>query len=158
MSLMSAKSISLDSTFYKEISNISGNCSMYIVHCTIYHLVMLAAYTEFLLHKRGKAVQKAWDSWQNPFKKLHVWNMYQEGERVCEQLSLMQISSGVGVLNRNIAVSARFHSYGTGPPGWRAGTKSSNLAQQCNSVWNSGFWLLCMFTAPVPPPPIFGNY
>jgi len=43
----------------------------------------------------------------------------------------------VGVLIRNIAGSARFVSYGTGPSGyigyvaWRAGTKSANLAQPC---------------------------
>ncbi len=45
----------------------------------------------------------------------------------------------MGVLNRNIAGSARLVSYGTGTPGyigwayvaWRAGTKSANLAQSC---------------------------
>jgi hypothetical protein len=46
----------------------------------------------------------------------------------------------VGVLNRNVAGSARLVSYGTGPPGyigwayvawWAAGKKSANLAQPC---------------------------
>ncbi len=45
----------------------------------------------------------------------------------------------MGVLNRNIAGLARLDSFGTGPPGyigwayvaWRAGTKSTNLAQPC---------------------------
>jgi hypothetical protein len=45
----------------------------------------------------------------------------------------------VGVLNRNIASSARLFSYGTGPPGyigwayvaWQAGTNSAYLAQPC---------------------------
>ncbi len=41
----------------------------------------------------------------------------------------------MGVLNRNVAGSARLVSYVTGPPGyiaWRAaGTKSGNLAQPC---------------------------
>jgi hypothetical protein len=43
-------------------------------------------------------------------------------------------STEVGVLNRNIAGSARLASQGTGPPGyiaWRAGTKSADLAQPC---------------------------
>jgi hypothetical protein len=48
----------------------------------------------------------------------------------------------VGVLNRNIAGSARLVSYGTGPGyigwdyvAWRAGTKSANLAQPCLKLW-----------------------
>jgi hypothetical protein len=50
----------------------------------------------------------------------------------------------LGVLNRNIAGSARLVSYGTYPPGyigwayvaWRTSTKPANLAQPC---LNSGF-------------------
>ncbi len=49
----------------------------------------------------------------------------------------------MGVLNRNIAGSARLVRFITGPPGyigwayvaWRAGTKSANFAHPCLKLW-----------------------